>query len=86
MGPQTPKSRDAVHNRLDIFKFIKKLHICTFSPVQFTLRFVNLFVEVSRVCGGVMASNNPNPTTKSGGLVGQRDVSYMDPYLWPIRN
>ena len=33
--------------------------------------------------GGVMASNNPNPTTKSGGLVGQRDI---DPYLWFIRN
>ena len=83
MDPQTQKSRDAL---IKIFKFIKKLHICTFSPVQFTLRFVNLFVEVSRVCGGVMASNNPNPTTKSGGLVGQRDVSYMDTYLWPIRN
>ena len=33
-----------------------------------------------------MASYNPNPTTKSGGLVGQRDVSYMDTYLWPVRN
>ena len=27
-----------------------KLHVCTYSIVRFTLRFVNLFVEVSRVC------------------------------------
>ena len=27
-----------------------KLHVCTYSTVRFTLRFVNLFVEVSRVC------------------------------------
>ena len=49
--PQTPKSCDAL---IEVFKFIryvlKKLHVCTYSSVQFTLRFVNLFVEVSRVC------------------------------------
>ena len=27
-----------------------KLHVCTYSTVRFTLRFVNLFVVVSRVC------------------------------------
>ena len=27
------------------------LHICTNSTIRFTLSFVNLFVEVSRVCG-----------------------------------
>ena len=43
--PQIPKSRDAL---LKIFKFIKQ--VCTYSLVQFTLRFVNLFGEVSRVC------------------------------------
>ena len=28
-----------------------KLHVCTYPTVRFTLRFVNLFVKVSRVCG-----------------------------------
>ena len=27
-----------------------KLHVCTCSMVRFTLRFANLFTEVSRVC------------------------------------
>ena len=31
--------------------FENKLHVCTYSSIRFTLRFVNLFVEVSRVCG-----------------------------------
>ena len=26
------------------------MNVCTYSPVQFTLRFVNLFIKVSRVC------------------------------------
>ena len=47
---QNPKCRDAL---IDLFNFIrlmyKKLQVCTYSPVQFTFRFVNLFVEVSRV-------------------------------------
>jgi hypothetical protein len=51
--PQTPKSCDTL---IGVFKFIiymckNKLHVCTYSTVRFTLRFVNLFVEVSRVCG-----------------------------------
>ena len=28
-----------------------KLHVSTYSTITFTLRFVNLFVEVNRVCG-----------------------------------
>ena len=27
-----------------------KLHVCDYSTVRFTLRFVNLFVKVSQVC------------------------------------
>ena len=27
-----------------------KLHVCTYSTVRFTLRFVNLFVKISQVC------------------------------------
>ena len=32
-----------------------KLHVCTYSIVRFTLRFVNLFVEFSQVCGAAVA-------------------------------
>ena len=28
-----------------------KLHVCTYSTIRFNLKFVNLFIEVSRVCG-----------------------------------
>ena len=52
--PQTPKSCDSlVHISVQIHKIcVKKLHVCTYFTGRFTLRFVNLFVEVSRVCGG----------------------------------
>ena len=47
-----------------------KLNVCTYSTVRFTLRFVNLFVKVSRVCGtrrrhgdGTMAAR-PRQRTK----------------------
>jgi len=50
--PQTPKNHDAI---IEVFKFIRnKLHFCTNIEYEMlkiiTLRFVNLFVEVSRVC------------------------------------
>ena len=32
--------------------FKNKFHVCAYSSVRFALRFLNLFVEVSRVCGG----------------------------------
>ena len=55
--PQTPKRCDAL---IEIFKFIryvfKKLHVCSYSTIRFTLRFVNLFVKVSRVCAIAPAS------------------------------
>ena len=32
------------------------LHVCTYSTVRVILRFVNLFVEVSQVCGAAAAA------------------------------
>ena len=28
-----------------------KFYVCTYSTIRFTLRFVNLFLEIRRVCG-----------------------------------
>ena len=57
--PQTLKKCEAL---IEVFKFIryiskKKLHACTYSTVRFTLRFVNLFVEISRVCGALLLNH-----------------------------
>ena len=52
---QRAKFAEEVHKpplRVNVINFEKKLHVCTYSTVRFTLRFVNLFIEVSRVCGG----------------------------------
>ena len=52
-SPSDPKKLRCTKRNTQIHKIYvkKKLHVCTYSPVQFTLRFVNLFVEVSLVCG-----------------------------------
>ena len=49
-SPSDPKKSWCTNRNIQINK-IKKLHVCTYSPVQFTLKFVNLFVEVNRVWG-----------------------------------
>ena len=70
--PKIPKSLDAL---LKIFKFMR--YVCTYSLVQFTLRFVNLFVEVSRVCA--MAPPNfgraVNPTSTRGADYAPTSIS-----------
>ena len=49
--PKTPKTCDALIEVFKLIRYVKnKLHVCTYSTISFTLRFVNLFVEVSRVC------------------------------------
>ena len=49
--PQTPKSCNA---QIEVFKFIRYICVkisCMFAPILlWDLRYVNLFVEVSRVC------------------------------------
>ena len=46
-----------------------KLHVCTYSTKKYTLRFVNLFVEVSRVCGVARAY----PMTNGGNTFDMQD-------------
>ena len=52
-SPSDPKKLWCADRSIQIHKICvkKKLHVSTYSTVRFTLRFVNLFVEVSRVCG-----------------------------------
>ena len=50
-SPSDPQSYDSL---VEVFKFIRHvLHFCAYSTIRFTLRFVNLFIEVSRVCVSV---------------------------------
>ena len=49
-----------------------KLLVCTYSTVRFTLRFVNLFVEVSRVCVAPFVL----PSAAKPKVIG-RDFSYF---------
>ena len=49
-SPSDPQNLWCTSGNTQVHKiYVKKLYVCTYSPIQFTLRFVNLFVEVSRV-------------------------------------
>ena len=51
-SPSDPKKLWCTDRSIQIHKIcVKKLHVCTYFILKSTLRFVNLFVNVSRVCG-----------------------------------
>ena len=56
-----------------------KLHVCTYSSVRFTLRFVNLFVEVSRVCGVGVFKSCVYPSRKWSSNYGNQRTIELSP-------
>ena len=84
--PQTSKSHDAL---IEVFKFIRnKLHFYTCiesETLRFSLRFVNLFVEVSQVCAmqcHIKLSKNAKKLFERGWALGRKVIFDFKKRQW----